>query len=227
MRSLRWKSPYKDLSLEGSSVFRLKYLTLPLTISIPQTFSVMSPWEWSLAGLLMNRSVPHLPTLMGGGDLSKAGSTVMTMAGHPTWIPARNISRYLLSSQRVCSVCVCTGGQGGQLLCWSEQRIQRLETQHTWDHHSSIHPNKYMCQAQIGCARHCGKCWGKMTSETDTAPVLVKITRPWRSCLARVLFALSLWISKEHSMNRSRCSSFLAQGGIRDLIGGRRGGIVL
>lgn len=94
--------PRREVCFASPKGMRLRYLTLYLTISSPQTFSAMSLWEWSLAGLLTSRSVPPPPTLTGGGDLSKAGSMVMTTAGHPTWIPTRNISRYLLGCQRVC-----------------------------------------------------------------------------------------------------------------------------
>lgn len=87
--------PRREQRFGSPRGWRLQDLTLPLTVPVPQAFSATSLWEWSLAGLLMSRSAPHLPTLTGGGHLNKAGSTVMTMAGHPTWIPARSISRYL------------------------------------------------------------------------------------------------------------------------------------
>lgn len=132
--------PRREQCFEGPRGMRLRYLTLPLTVSIPQTFSAMSLWEWSLAGFLMNRSVPHLPTLMGGGDLNKAGSMVMTMAGRPTWIPVRSISRYLLRYQRVFRVC---------MYWWARQAAPQLEwTKDTKNINTaclrtpSLHPSK-------------------------------------------------------------------------------------
>lgn len=122
---LQGLAPKREQHFQSPGGSRLRDITLPLTISTPQTSSAMSLWEWNPAGLPMNRSVPHLPTLMEGGHPSKAGSMVTTMAGHPTWIPARNISRYSLRCTRGCAEDTCVGGQGRWLLAWSGQRTQR------------------------------------------------------------------------------------------------------
>ena len=137
---LQGLAPRREECFESPGGMRLRYLTLSLTISMSQTFSAMSLWEWSLAGLLMNRSVPLLPTPTGGGDLSKAGSMVMTMAGHPTWIPTRSISRYLLSYQRVCRVCVYWWVRGGAPhLEWTKdkKKISRAHVRPPF-----VHPSK-------------------------------------------------------------------------------------
>jgi hypothetical protein len=55
-------------------------------------------------------------------------------------------------------------------------------------------------------------------SKRDPVLALVEINGLGRSCLAKMLFALS--VSKERSINNSRSSSFLAQGDIRDVGGG-------
>lgn len=106
--------PRREQHLGDPRSLRLRDITVPLTLSLPQTSSATSPWEWNLAGLLMNRSLPHLPTPTNGGPLNKAGCMAMTMAGPPTWIPARSTSRYFTQiPEGVPSVGVLVGKGGG------------------------------------------------------------------------------------------------------------------
>lgn len=153
--------PRREVCFASPKGMRLRYLTLCLTISAPQTFSAMFPWEWSPAGLLTSRSVPPLPTLTGGGDLSKAGSTVMTTAGHPTWIPTRSISRYLLSYQRVLRVCVYWWARGvAPHLEWTKgtKKINTISFRTPFTH-PSIRTDT--CAGMNRLCRHRAECWAK------------------------------------------------------------------
>lgn len=163
--------PRREQNLGDPRSLWLRDVILPLTLSLSQTSSATSLWEWNPAGLLMSRSVPPLPTRTKGGRLSKAGSMARTMAGPPTWIPARSTSRYVLRYRTVCRVWVDWRAREVARLAWTGD-TRETHTAHPGELPSFVHPDTRMFQARRDSARRCANCWDQRMIRQTLPPPL-------------------------------------------------------